>query len=151
MMKERSQQTGVRSQKVGKLKQNGKVVIGVDMARPGASDHSAVNFIQRDWHKVKPNDLWKADIAVLPYNARTKAQSAVVNQHIIKLNPEINFLQECRIKCIIAEIEGIIHAGKPADQILILYKPKYLAADDQARIEYKVAEINAIIKDKNIK
>ena len=92
---------------------------------------------------------------VLPYNHATqqcKAVRAKVNQHIITLDPEVNFLQECRIKCILAEIEGIIHAaGKPTEQILILYKPEYLAAGDQDRIEYKVAEINAIIKDKNIK
>ena len=92
---------------------------------------------------------------ILPYNhatQKTKAISAVVNQHVITLNPEVNFLQECRIKCILAEINGIIHAaGKPTEQILILYKPEYLSAGDQDRIEYKVAEINAIIKDKKIK
>ena len=109
----------------------------------------------RNWHKLTPNDLLKADKKVLPYNHATqqcKAVRAKVNQHIIAFDPEVNFLQECRVKCILAEINGIIHAaGKPTEQILILYKPEYLAAGDQDRIEYKVAEINAIIKDKNIK
>ncbi len=29
----------------------------------------------KDWSKVKPNELWKADAKVFPYNARTKMQT----------------------------------------------------------------------------
>lgn len=61
MKKERSQESEARSQN-GNLK---------------AANHKgtkAQSFIQRDWSKVKPNDLWKAGVKVLPYNARTKIQ-----------------------------------------------------------------------------